>query len=77
MVTSVSVSPPVSTNDHCTIALEIKFSVPKAQAYQRLMWDFKNANFDLFRNAISNCNWQECFTDVDNIDTATESWTQK
>ena len=77
MVKSVSVFPPVSTNDHCTITMELNFRTPKALSYKRTMWDFKKANFDQFREALASCDWQECFTDVEDIDTATELWTTK
>ena len=77
MVTSVTVSPPVSNNDHCTIALQLKFHTPKAKSYSRIMWDYKNANFDIFRNAIADCNWQECFGTADDVNTVTSAWTAK
>ena len=77
MVKSVSVFPPVSTNDHCTITMKINFRIPQALAYKRRMWDFKNTNFDLFREAIANCNWHECFTNTDDINLAADLWTSK
>ena len=75
MVKSVSVSPPVSSNDHCTIAMELNFRIPNSQSYTRIMWDFKNANFGIFRDAISCYNWQELINNANNIDAATEAWT--
>ena len=77
MVKNVTVSPPVSTNDHCTISLELSFHTTKSHTYERTMWDFKHANFDLFRNCLKECNWQECFLYRDSIDDVTEAWTSK
>ena len=75
MVRSVSVLPPVSSNDHCTISMELNFRVPNSQSYTRTMWDFKNANFDNFRDAISRYNWQELLNNANDINVATEAWT--
>ena len=75
MVGPVSISPPVSTNDHSTIAVIINFRTPKVNSYTRLMWDFKNANFDIYRNAISSVNWQDLFHNRIDIDEVTEVWT--
>ena len=38
------------------------------------MWDFKHADFELYREAINQCNWDECLNEY-NIDVATEMWT--
>ena len=52
-VSRVQFDPPVSTNDHCTIGIELLFKMENAKPYQRLMWDFKNADFDKFRTLLS------------------------
>ena len=52
-VRNTRIEPPVSTNDHCTIGIELHFKIKKCKAYQRLMWDFKNANFDIFRDQLT------------------------
>jgi len=76
MIKSVSVMDPVSTNDHCTISANLLFRKRRAHPYKRTMWDFKGTDFSHFKLAIERCNWEECFTD-DNIETATEMWTNK
>jgi hypothetical protein len=38
------------------------------------MWNFKNANFDLFREELGNVNWDTCF-DIDDIDSICDRWT--
>ena len=75
-VKSVNVSPPVSTNDHCTIEAKLLFRQQRARPYVRIMWNFKNADFDLCREDIANTNWDDCFAE-DNIDLAVDLWTSK
>ena len=77
MVKSTAVYPPVSTNDHCTIAMFLLFRFKKATAYYRKMWDFKNANFDQYRQALQNTNWEECFSDETDINAVVNLWTKK
>jgi hypothetical protein len=42
----------------------------------RDMWNFKEANFDLFREELSNVNWDDCM-DSDDINDICDSWTAK
>ena len=45
---NVTVSPPVSTNDHYTVRGEFNFKLPKEQSYTRLTWQYTegdNVNF--------------------------------
>jgi exonuclease III len=51
-VKHIRVEPPVSTNDHCTIGISLSFKTYKKLAFKRLMWNFKVANFDKFREAL-------------------------
>ena len=67
---------PVSSNDHCTIGANLLFRKRKARPYHRIMWDFKNANFERYRHEIASCNWNNCFAN-ENIDQATEMFTDK
>ena len=63
-------------SDHKPIYACIKFPHEKTQSFKRMVWDFKNANFDLFRGKLLNTNWD--FTDeYDNIDTITDMFTEK
>ena len=41
-----------------------------------MVWDFKNANFDLFREKLLNTNW-DFIDEYDNIDTITDMFTEK
>jgi hypothetical protein len=68
LITNTQVTAPVHLNDHCTISGEITFLVSKKKAYARTMWDFKNADFDGFREKLNSLSWDECFlTDDPNI----------
>ena len=75
-VTDVSVLPPVSKNDHCTITMKCMFRVVAGAAYKRIMWNYKETNFDLYRYAIAQNNFDECFSS-DCIDAVCQSWTDK
>ena len=39
------------------------------------MWEFKNANFNQFREELGNVNWEECF-ETEDINTITDKWTE-
>ena len=41
-----------------------------------MVWDFKNANFDLFREKLLNTNW-DFIDEYDNINTITDMFTEK
>ena len=48
MIKSTKIEPPISSNDHCNISATLSFKKKKQLAYKRVMWDYKNADFDLF-----------------------------
>lgn len=62
LVSSTEVLSPLSTNDHCTIEVQIKFKVTKSLAYKRVMWDFKDVDEAHFRSYLSNHEWDNCFS---------------
>lgn len=67
MVSEALVCSPVSNSDHCLISTTIKFKSKNKKAYIRRMWDFKRANFELYRQSLSKINWNNCF-ESPNID---------
>ena len=73
-VHDISVLPPVSSNDHCTISARLKFRTFKQQAYERTIWLYNKANFDAFREALKSTNWDLCFENED-IDIVCQTWT--
>ena len=60
-VKRISVMPPISTNDHCTVGAGLNFKVNKEWAYMRLVWEYQDANFQEFRDALSETHFEECF----------------
>ena len=50
-VKHVGVSPPVSTNDHCTISIDLDFKVPKEIAYERIVWQYDKADIEGFKKS--------------------------
>jgi hypothetical protein len=75
-VNKVEVIPPVSTNDHCTVAAYLNFRVRKDPAYERLIWQYKEADFTQFKSAVSETKFDECFQTND-IDDVADKWTEK
>ena len=74
LVSRAGVQGPVHENDHNTIYGTINMRIVRRQTFVREMWDFKNANFDLFREELGNVDWEECLN-LDDIDDVCEKWT--
>jgi hypothetical protein len=75
-VSNIVVSPPVSTNDHCTVSANIDFKIEKEAPYYRDIWLYKNADFDQFRTALLNADFDTLFED-DNVDNICKAWSDK
>ena len=73
---NVQILPPISNCDHCVITAECLFRVKKPKAYKRCMWNFKAADFDLYRLRLSQCNWDEYFNN-DDINVVCDAVTSK
>ena len=73
LVKNVGVMGPVHENDHSTVFGTLNLKTVKRQVFSRDMWDFKNANFDLFREELSNADWDSCM-ESENIDEICERW---
>ena len=65
--------PPISTNDHCTVAASLNFKIKRESAYTRTIWKYKDADFNQFRNALSRKDFDACFAN-DDIDVACSEW---
>lgn len=75
-VSKVFVDAPVSTNDHSTVGVKLKFNLVHDRAYNRTMWQYNQADRKGFINAINNSNWNECFIDND-VDATCNAWNEK
>ena len=69
MVKSVTIDPPLGNNDHCSISVSMNFHTKLKPAYTRTMWNFEDANFVTYRNALDNINWDNILTgnDINNM----------
>ena len=56
-VYNAKVDPPLLTNDHCTISIKLNFKIPKVNAIERVIWVYKDADWEGFNNAIQNYDW--------------------
>ena len=74
-VINTIVDPPVSSNDHCTVGLEMNFKIINDLPYHRQIWLYKDGDYEGFRKALLNYNWDECFTNLD-VDNACLKWTE-
>ena len=74
-VRSTHVDPPISTTDHSTLSAILNFKIQHDCAFERLIWDFKNANFTEFRKCLTEKDWDYCF-DTEDIDVASKRWNE-
>ena len=51
----------------------LNFKIKRDIAYERLIWDYTHANFDEFREKLSQADWDYCF-ETDDIDIANKRW---
>ena len=73
-VKKVKVIPPVANNDHCTVAANLLFRHTKKPSFDRFIWLFSKTDFDKFREALDEVNWDPCFN-TDDLDEMCEMWT--
>ena len=66
-VKHVDVSPPVLTNDHCTISIDLDFIIPKEIAYVRIVWQYDKTDIEGFKNTLNYENFENAFQ-MKNID---------
>ena len=71
-VKKTTIESPVSTNDHCTIGLHLLFRIARGKPFSRLMWDFKNSNFDDYRRTLATVNFDTCF-ETDDVNKVCQS----
>jgi hypothetical protein len=74
-VKKIDVTPPISTNDHCTVGAILNFKVRKEAAYYRTVWLYKDANYEEFRNTLAQADFNGCFN-TNSIDEACDLWTE-
>jgi hypothetical protein len=76
LVNNAGVTSPVHENDHCTIYGTINIKTTRKKAFVRKIWEFKKANFDNYRETLSNTDWESCF-ETEDIDDICDKWTKK
>jgi hypothetical protein len=67
-VQALNIEPPLANNDHCTVSLKLTVKATRHQPYKRIMWDFKNANFDDYREGLKSINWSDALCNLNNVD---------
>ena len=74
-ILGTTVDPPVSTNDHCTVGVQLKFNLIKEPAFHRMVWLYDKGDYVGFGAALSNANWDLCFLNND-VDEVCSKWTE-
>ena len=72
-IQDANVDPPLLANDHCTISITLKFKVSKLRPIERLIWQYKQADFEALNVALQTANWEPCF-EQPNVDFAFSKW---
>ena len=72
---TTTINHPLLTNDHCTISITLKFKVSKQRPIERLIWQYKQADFEALNVALQNANWEPCF-EQPNVDFACSKWNE-
>lgn len=68
-ITNIIIDEPVSNSDHCTIGIQLQFRIKRNFTFKRFMWDFKNADFNLFRTKLLQTDFSFCNNIIDINDT--------
>ena len=65
-------------NDHCTVAISMRFQVVKSRCYKKLIWDYSHADFDGHReySCSSNINWDEECDQFNDVEYTDDKWSQ-
>ena len=66
---------PLLTNDHCTVSISLRFTISKMQPVERLIWQYKHADFEGLNYALQNFDWELCF-EQPNVDLACSKWNE-
>ena len=74
-VQNCEVDTPLLTNDHCTVSITLRFKISKIQPIERLIWQYKYADFEGLNYALQNANWEPCFEQL-NVDVACAKWNE-
>ena len=51
------------------------FRRKKGSSYNSFIWEYKKADFDLFRESLTQADWDNCFTSK-NVDLCCDNWTK-
>ncbi|CAB3985676.1 Hypothetical predicted protein [Paramuricea clavata] len=73
-VSDLSITQDIFDSDHFGISFRILTKVSRLSQIKRVIYNFKNANFDGLREALCDISWDDCFLDSDNINNSLEKW---
>jgi hypothetical protein len=64
----LNIEPPLANNGHCTVSLKLTVRATRHQHYKRIIWDFKNPNFDDYREGLKSINWNDALCNLNKVD---------
>ncbi|XP_062594120.1 uncharacterized protein LOC134255611 [Saccostrea cucullata] len=64
-------------SDHKATYIALASNINYNRAYERKVWDYKSGDFDRLNSLIQNCDWDKYINDADNIDAATDNFSNK
>lgn len=73
-VKETEILPPLANCDHCSLSVTLQFVSIKNNCFHRLVWKYADADFDGFRTALKNYNWNSCFENND-VNISATKWT--
>ena len=73
-ISNVDISAPVSTNDHCTVTIKLRYQCERQYSYERHVWLYKLADFKAFRHALKQADWDSCFQYKTDVNVIYERW---
>ena len=59
--------------DHHPIYAILNYSIQKPKSFKRWVWNFKNGDFDKFRQLLLNAPWHSCYV-MNNVDDTVRNW---
>lgn len=74
-VQDIEILCPLANCDHSPVLATLRFVNKKSKSFSRLIWKYDQADFNGFRNALNNYDWDTCFDNPD-VNITASKWTE-
>jgi hypothetical protein len=75
LISEVTIEPPISTNDHCTVIACVSLQTKTDPPYSRLIWEYNKGDIHGLKQCLRSTDWNSCFTSG-NPDEVARAWTE-